>query len=204
MARTTSIEAYQMYLAMKLHFTTEGYDFFKYRGKTKAKNDISNRRDKWAFINLVNKYPKHEELKEHFVANFAYGKLTWPGELITPDAIQTYQYWRKYIDSLSYNFKADLAKIEDLMEEHNLEFDDLLLVKEHQKPWLLQFYDWRVITAETVITMNEVLHFFPHWMKRIEDDIIWPDTAMRLRKYRPFLKIDVNKSRQLMKDRFVD
>ena len=32
-------EAYQKYLALKLHFDSESYDYFKYRGKTNAKRD---------------------------------------------------------------------------------------------------------------------------------------------------------------------
>jgi len=32
----TAFESYRVYSALKLHFTTDSYDYFKYNGKTKV------------------------------------------------------------------------------------------------------------------------------------------------------------------------
>ena len=47
----TAFESYKMYVAVKLHFTTDSYDYFKFNGKTryrkqtlrKEKTDTSSR-----------------------------------------------------------------------------------------------------------------------------------------------------------------
>ena len=35
----TGFEVYQMYLSLKLHFTKDDYDFFKFNGKTRASQE---------------------------------------------------------------------------------------------------------------------------------------------------------------------
>ena len=32
----TAFESYKMYVAVKLHFTTDSYDYFKFNGKTRV------------------------------------------------------------------------------------------------------------------------------------------------------------------------
>ena len=32
----TAFESYKMYVALKLHFTTDSYDYFKFNGKTRV------------------------------------------------------------------------------------------------------------------------------------------------------------------------
>ena len=61
-------DACQLYMALKLHFTTK-YDYFKYNGKTKLTvPQFNKRKDKYQFVRLARKY-SHEELVEYFCAN---------------------------------------------------------------------------------------------------------------------------------------
>ena len=53
----TGYEAFGIYQALKLHFTTDSYDFFKYNGKTNVSvNAFENRKDKYHFYKLSRKY----------------------------------------------------------------------------------------------------------------------------------------------------
>ena len=50
-------EAYKKYLAIKLHFTKDEYDFFKYNGETNAKFEtFIQRNDKYFFVKVARKY----------------------------------------------------------------------------------------------------------------------------------------------------
>ena len=61
-------EAYQMYLGLKLHFTTD-YDYTRYGGKTSAsKASFLKRRDRNYFAKVARKYNK--ETEDYFISNF--------------------------------------------------------------------------------------------------------------------------------------
>ena len=52
----TDFEAYRQFLALKLHFTSEHYDYFKYNGKHNATMaSFEKRTDKRFFKKLVRK-----------------------------------------------------------------------------------------------------------------------------------------------------
>ena len=66
----TGFEVYKMYLALKNHFTTDTYDYVKYRGKVNASEKaFEERRDRYFFKKLATKYDGSEVLN-YFVANF--------------------------------------------------------------------------------------------------------------------------------------
>ena len=52
----TDFEAYRQFLALKLHFTSENYDYFRYNGKHNATMaSFDKRTDKRLFKKLVRK-----------------------------------------------------------------------------------------------------------------------------------------------------
>ena len=56
----TPYECYVDYLALKRHFTTESYDYFKYKGKVSAKKDaFDKRKDKFFFEKLSRNRDPH-------------------------------------------------------------------------------------------------------------------------------------------------
>ena len=65
----TGIEVYKMYLSLKLHFTTDSFDYMKYGNAEKAsQHSFDSRRDKFFFVKLSRTF-KEEVLREFFVAN---------------------------------------------------------------------------------------------------------------------------------------
>jgi hypothetical protein len=48
------------------------------------------------------------------------------------------------------------------------------------------------IHIETLVYMNMIMGFLPVWKKEIDDDILWPNWEIKLRKYQPFI-FDENK-----------
>ena len=72
----TSYDAYRLYLAVKLHFTTPNYDFFRHNAKVNSSlNSFLKRNDRFFFHKLTTKY-KQEELLDYFVCNFFHNSKT--------------------------------------------------------------------------------------------------------------------------------
>ena len=49
----TGYETFALYNSLKLHFTKDSFDFFKYGGKSRISvNAFENRKDKWFFYKI--------------------------------------------------------------------------------------------------------------------------------------------------------
>jgi hypothetical protein len=196
MTENTGFAAYALWNALKLHFTSDSYDYFKYNGKTNvSKQTFSIRKDKYQFYKLSRKYSL-EELRNFYVANFVYGKSDWVGELLQ-DGNENYLKWQKIIQSLTYTFENDIVHLLDEVEKPN----DLLLVRSNEFPKLLQSVMNYSISIETVIILNDIMNFFPMWKKQIDDDIVWPDWQRRIEKYSPFIHYDKSKLKNILKEK---
>jgi hypothetical protein len=188
----TPFESYKTFLAVKSHFTSDSYDYIKYNGKVNASStSFETRKDKYQFYKLS----KHKNPLQYLVANFVDGDLKWIGDLFDDKSEKLYADWLKRQQSLSYIFEQDLNKL-------LTDFDDNVIVKNGQHPYLLKQYLRREISIETIIILNDILGFFGHWNKKIEDGVLWPNIYKKLSKYKPFFHYDMFKCRKILKDKF--
>ncbi len=101
----TGYEAFGLYESLKLHFTKDSYDFFKYNGKTNISITVfENRKDKYHFYKLSRKYSNRDELISFIVANLLVKDNLWVGDLLTEDAEVNYRNHQKVLQSFSYIF----------------------------------------------------------------------------------------------------
>lgn len=189
---TNPFEAYQTYLALKQHFTRDGYDYFRYGGKVNARlSSFESRKDKYFFYKLA----KHKDLEHFLLANFVDKDVSWVRDLLGTEAEQIYNEWLKRQQSLSYIFKNDLDKMGDDLNEN-------LKVIDGQHPPLLNLYMTHDICLESLIIMNDILRFFRLWNDKIDEDIIWPDVYRKCVKYKPFLQYDHLQFKRMLRERF--
>ena len=180
-------DACQLYMALKLHFTTK-YDYFKYNGKTKfTVAQFNKRKDKYQFVRLARKYSQ-EELVEYFCANLIKGKQ-WIGDFSKDNWLEH----QKVIQSLEYTYKNDLENLLTNGEK----FDIIFECGQGSHPRLLKQYLGKKISLETMVILEKVLSYRKNFDKAINETYIWPDISKRLEKYSPFVKIDVRKFRQI-------
>ena len=98
----TGYETFSLYQALKLHFTNESYDFFKYNGKSNVSvTAFENRKDKYHFYKLSRKFTNKEELISFIVANFIEDDTSWVGSLLQEEADIAYRKRQKIIQSLA-------------------------------------------------------------------------------------------------------
>jgi hypothetical protein len=186
---SSGFSSFALFHALKLHFSSDGYDFFKYHGKTNvSKNSFSNRKDKYSFYKLSRKYSL-DELKAFYIANFLRKDVSWVGELTGPEGEENFKKWNKTQQSLTYVFENDIINLLDSVDSA----EELLIVKPGKYPILLQSVMEESISIETLVILNDIMNFFPMWTKKIDDDIIWPTFKRRCIKYAPFIDYDKKK-----------
>ena len=192
----TGYEAFESYQALKLHFTSDSYDYFKYNGKTSVSvTAFENRKDKYHFYKLSRKYTNKDELISFIVSNFGEDESSWVGFLLQEEAEMAYMKRQKVIQSLSYTFENDCKLIfEDCKLNPNT-----VLMTDGDYPILLTKAVRKEIQIETLCILNKILGFFPMWNKKITDTIRWPNYRKKCEKYTPFLPKDVVKYKLILK-----
>ncbi len=191
-------DLYCTYQAIKLHFTSEQYNFFHYDGKTKVSVDsFQKRRDKFLFHRLARKY-RDDEMVPFLVSNFVYSDGNWTKSLLEEEAEQTYREWKRVTDSMSKVYVDDLQKIATKET-----FNELFKVEDGQFPKLLVAFLQKDVTIETMVILNNIFDFIRIWDKKISDDIIYPKISRKIRKYGSFLNVNVEKYKTLTKETLV-
>ena len=194
----TGYEAFSLYESLKLHFTKESYDFFKYNGKTKVSvQSFENRKDKYHFYKLSRKYPNKDTMIDFLVANFVENENIWIGQLLEEEAHLRYLSRQKVVQSLSYTFENDCYHIFD--DQSN--FDPNCVLKTNgEYPILLTCALRKEIEIETLCILNMLLNFFPMWSKKISDTIRWPEYRKTVLKYTAFMPQDSVRYRLILKE----
>jgi hypothetical protein len=192
----TGYEAFGIFQALKLHFTSDSYDFFKYNGKSRVSVDaFENRKDKYHFYKLSRRLTSRDELIMFIVANFVQNENIWVGDLLTEESETIYRQRQKVIQSLSYIFENDCRKLFDNIDNPN----EFLKVTNGEYPVLMTKTLQRDIEIETLCIMNKILGFMPNWNNKIEDTIRWPLFYRKVIKFSEFLPKDVSKFKFILK-----
>lgn len=185
-------EAYIKYLAIKQHFTIDGYDYFKYNGKVNASvNAFEVRKDKYFF----HKLSKRDDLEGFLVCNMLEDTNRWVGDLLSDKGEEAYSAYKKRKESLSYLFKEELSK---LNEDLNSNFECV----DGQQPFIVKQYNRKNLSLDTLVIVNDVLRFSKYIDKNCQDTILWPAIKKRMDKYKPFMSYDKVKMKKILKEKF--
>ena len=184
--KVTPFETYQTYLGMKSHFTNPKYDFIKYGGKSRATmTSFNKRKDKYWFEKTSRKY-SDQEVVDFLLSNFVNAtnpQNLWIGEIINSGE-RTYAEWKMRQQSLTYMFKE---QSENLLSENDLE-KVFNCSKGH--PLVLKKYLGGEISLETLSILEKIFSFQKNFDKKLKDPV-WETVSMKLKKYLPFLNINV-------------
>lgn len=185
-------EVYKLYLAIKLHFTSDSYNYFTFNGKTRTTlQSFEKRRDKYFFKKLGTKF-NQDELIQYFVSHFVQNEDTWIGDISKIENTSVYTEWIKKIQSMSFVFSND---VDVLLEE--ADFESIFKITSTHPP-LIKKYLSSSICLETLVIFNQLLNFIKDFDKTIVDPVVWPGIKKRVVKYEPFLSIDKPKYKQIL------
>ena len=193
--KVTPFETYQTYLSMKSHFTNRKYDFFKYGGKSRATmTSFNKRKDKYWFEKTSRKY-SDQEIKDFLLSNFVSTDTPqnlWIGEIINSGE-RNYSEWMRRQQSLTYLFKEQLN---ELMSNKNLD-EVFNCSKGH--PLVLKKYLGGEISLETLTILEIVFCFGIKFDKKLLDPV-WETVSLKIKKYKPFLNINVFQFKKILRD----
>ena len=193
--KVTPFETYQAYLGMKSHFTNPKYDFIKYGGKSRATmTSFNKRKDKYWFEKTSRKY-SDQEVIDFLLSNFVNAtnpQNLWIGEIINSGE-RTYAEWKMRQQSLTYMFTE---QSENLLSENDLE-TVFNCSKGH--PIVLKKYLGGEISLETLSILEKVFSFKGKFDKKLKDPV-WETVSMKLKKYLPFLNINVFQFKKILRD----
>ena len=187
-------DAYRCYLALKNHFTKDHYDYIKYRGKTRASNAaFYKRKDRFWFEKFA-RQKNDKEIEEFFVSNFIYStdpSTVWIGEMIK-EGEGRYQEWQKKVQSLTYVFKQETESVFE-----NKKVDDMFDCSKGHPP-ILKIYLRGDISLESMVIYDIIFGYGKDFDKRLNDPV-WETVSRKIKKYKPFLNIDVPKYKKILK-----
>ena len=190
----TPFETYQHYLSLKNHFTNPKYDFFKYGAKTRASvASFNKRRDKYWFEKTSRKY-SDKEIVDFLVSNFVAStnpQNLWIGEIINSGE-RNYAEWMKRQQSLSYLYREQM---QEFFSENKLE-DAFNCSKGH--PPILKKFLGGDVSIESLAICEKVFSFREKFDKKL-DDPVWETVSLKLKKYLPFLNIDVFRYKKILR-----
>ena len=188
-------DAYRCYLALKNHFTKDHYDYHKYRGKTRATvQAFYKRKDRFWFEKFA-RSKNDKEVEEFFVSNFIYStdpSTMWIGEMIK-EGEGRYQEWQKKVQSLTYIFKEETETVFE-----NKKMDDMFDCSKGHPP-ILKSYLGGDISLESMVIYDRILGYGKDFDKRLKDPV-WETVSRKIKKYSPFLNIDVSRYKKILKE----
>ena len=190
----TPFETYQHYLSLKNHFTNPKYDFFKYGARTHASmTSFNKRKDKYWFEKTSRKY-SDKEVVDFLVSNFVSSdnpQNLWIGEIISSGE-RNYAEWMKRQQSLSYLYREQM---QEFFSENKLE--DAFNCSNGHPPILKKFLGGE-ISIETLSICEKIFCFRERFDKKLNDPV-WETVSLKLKKYLPFLNIDMFRYKKILR-----
>ena len=187
-------DVYRCYLSLKNHFTKEHYDYIKYRGKTRATVQAFYKRNDRFWFEKIARQKRDKEVEEFFVSNFIYSTdpgTMWIGEMIK-EGEGRYTEWKKKVQSLSYIFKDE---IDSLLE--NKKVDEVFDCSSGH-PLILKSHLGGDTSLETMVICDRIFEYRKDFDKKLTDPV-WETISLKIKKYTPFLNIDVPRYKKILK-----
>lgn len=185
--------AYQMYLAVKLHFMSDSYDITKHRGRVRnTKGNFIEKNREHLYLKFADKFDNKQEMAQYLIANFAYG--AWGSTDIISGSSESdanFKEWNRRKQSMTQIFKQDLSKIRLEFETNNISFVEDLNSKFPKIPALFQMFLGKHITLETLVIVDRFHPFLDNWKTNLGK--LFKDEIRRVVKAKPFVKFDESK-----------
>lgn len=184
-------KVWKLYMAVKLHFTTNSYNVFNNRGHVKgARDTFYARNDRFIFEKLARKFPTERDIIQYFVANFAYGNQEVVYEPSTGDS--NLITWNKRKQSISQVFESDLHTILLHLEKNGMTEKHLY---EGNPPELFKLYLGGYITVETMVILNSFADYLT--TLKLQLNLLWAEECRIIDKCKGFVKFDKDRLLQV-------
>ena len=182
-------EAYKIYNALKLHYTQENFDAYKYNFKTRVTpSSYEKIRFRYTFEKIASKYKTREAIIDFFTSNFTAGSF-WIMDMNEKNLNER----KARLESFTYRFKSDINKLSEY------DFDELCSCKNGENILINEFCK-KNINIETISMIDRMVDFIKPLLSELHDPLgIKKDCALMAMKYKNSLtNIDINQMRAIV------
>ena len=135
-----------------------------------------------------------DEVKMYFIANFVATEnpsAVWVGEIMQSGERHYKELSKKY-QSITYTFSQECST---LFGEHTL---PELFDTSRGHPPILKKYLGGEISVETLTILDIIFGFCDRIDKKLTDPV-WETVSFKVKKYRPFINIDIGKCKTILR-----
>ncbi len=182
----TAHEVFEMYIAVKLHFTTTSYDYFKYNGKTKASLDKRTDRYFFEYIAANQVTTKEDFLNKLLVFIHLHRKFHVKELVEWLRHLKDDEYYWKFID-----FYSDPLRILD----RDLSAMNWNSKYRNDPMFFFKYYINKSILIETFLLICKVIPVLQQMSKQYNP--LFEEEMKFLKKYMPFAKFHTLSKAQL-------
>lgn len=191
-------EVFCTYQAVKLHFTTDTYCYFKYNGKVATTPaGFEKRKDIYMFHRLAREL-KDDEVIPFMVSNFILNDKTWTKDLLSSTAMNNLRVWQAMRANLEDLFDRDITTIVEEFDKINYGIRMMFCTHVDRLPEIWVYMQQGLIRMETIAILHGMTGMLDNWDKHYKSDYIYEKTSRLIRKYEPFLGIDVPRFKQIV------
>ena len=200
-----TFKAWKTYHGMYLHFTST-YDYFKYFGNAswgtiasmekyfaKFEHQTGFSWQRGFFTSLGKKFDIELDLIYYYLSQMTRSKM-YPTEFLD----DYFDEYKSKMDSFSLHLKRNMKAVVEYMNEYDLEFNELFVCRGINHPPILKLLLGRDISLETFTVLDIILGFTKILDKKLIDPI-WRDQKALCYNYKPFLEVNVDEKRRLIR-----
>lgn len=187
-----------IYTSIKLHFSKESYDAFKYNFKVNIKpSSFENRKDRYFYEKIARRYTNENDLKLFFADNIMSGN-EWIGSM----SDDVFEKRNGYRQALQYNFQKEVKLIREQAYKYNLNFDGVCKPNSTKTDnLLLNLYMSEQVSADTLAIIDYFVGFIKSLKIKLSDPLgITKSNLLTLSKYQqfiiPLISLNENKYRE--------
>ena len=200
-----TFRAWKTYHGMYLHFTGS-YDYFKYFGNApwgtiasmekyfaKFEHQTGFSWQRGFFTSLGKKMTKEHDLIYYYLSQLTRGK-NYPSEFLD----DYYDEYRIKMESFTLHLQRNMKVVVEYMKEYDLKFNELFECDGINHPPILKLLLGEDISLETFTVLDIILGFTKIVDKKLIDPI-WRDQKTLCYNYKPFLEVNVDEKRRLIR-----
>ena len=201
-----TFKAWKTYHGMYLHFTST-YDYFKYFGNAswgtitsmekyfaKFEHQTGFSWQRGFFTSLGKKFDVELDLIYYYLSQMTRSKM-YPTEFLD----DYFDEYKSKMDSFSLHLQRNMKVVVEYMKEYDMKFNELFECRGINHPPILKLLLGGDISLETFTVLDIILGFTKILDKKLIDPI-WRDQKALCYNYKPFLEVNVNEKRKLIKD----
>ena len=187
------LDTFQLYLAIRLHFTSDSYDFFVSKGRVKnTKFETLLGKSYYPVIRKMSSTMTATEIRDYCIANMLVENGAHLFD-IESTGKRIWQAYKKRKAARPYYFEKDVRTLCGEMSRLGAKsFSDAFrITPSNEYPFLLLMYLGGHISIDTfsILLSLNTCDYLSEWSSAISDQFVFPEVKRQVMKVAPFVKV---------------